>query len=206
MATFKFPSKNKVKVEQVDTNDSFNKLCENLKESGLQLDPSCEFIIENGSIIVELDRSTVIREYLAISIELDDIAAVRISSSGMNSLEITHLWVHPRHQKKGLGTKLMNLVFDLCRLRLGSVPRFTLECTGNVSHGDEFFFMDISSQAAFYRKFGFRVVDRSKYPNYLKMSKPVEVFGQFNTSTNQNLMICPQKLIYGQQFIYGLAA
>jgi GNAT superfamily N-acetyltransferase len=189
MKSFKLPLKNKLIIQQVETNESFKKICSNLINGTVKLDPSLSFYVEDREAGIELGGKVYMKEYEALSIELEDIAAIRIASSGQKSLEITHLWVHPRRQKKGLGTKLMNTVFDLCVSSLGHIPSFNLECTGNVTHEDDYYFMDISDQAAFYRKFGFRVIDRTKYPTYIKMEAPAKLLSMKEIVSNCNYHI-----------------
>jgi GNAT superfamily N-acetyltransferase len=186
MKSFKLPLKNKIVIQQVETNESFKKICLDLRNDTVTIDPSLSFYVENREAGIELGGKVYMKEYEALSIELENIAAIRIASSGQKSLEITHLWVHPRWQKKGLGTKLMNTVFDLCVSSLGYIPSFNLECTGNVTHEDDYYFMDISDQATFYRKFGFRVIDRTKYPTYIKMASPATVLSNKEVSSNCN--------------------
>ena len=99
---------------------------------------------------------------------------IRFSPFGVNGIEISRIWVTHSNQGKGLGSKLMELLFQFLEDVLGEIPPLYLECNGSIGFGEEKEFTSISKQTSFFRKFGFRVKDGSDYPHFLTMTREID--------------------------------
>ena len=180
-------NKKKVTHTEVETNAVFNKLIEGLQQ--YEKKPEFDYIVETRSYGLELNGFLHCNIHNGIAIGVGEIALIFINSHGESGLEISHLWVSPSQQKMGLGSRLVSEVFNLCQCILGHIPKISLECTGNTTHNGRLYITGISGQTAFYRKFGFRVSDRKKYPFYVRMERSVSFIHNEMYHRNMNLSL-----------------
>ena len=159
------------KIKILENNDFFQKLL-----NGINL-----LRIDNPSIKVDcffdaLNISTKFKKELTfhnvIRISLSCGSYIKISSTVGDSLEISEIRVNENKRRNGEGSRLMNIVFDLCYSQLEFRPRFILECTGSLESNGISTSIGIQVQTCFFRKFGFRVEYDKHYPNYVMMSSP----------------------------------
>jgi hypothetical protein len=119
--------------------------------------------------IVDLKKGSKAKFHNCITLALADESLIRFSSCGIDGLELTRILVKGENQKKGQGTYLMKVFMKFIKDSIGFIPTIFLECTGEIGIDKNAQSMDISAQTKFFRKFGFRVKDRSQYPNYVNM-------------------------------------
>lgn len=122
-------------------------------------------VIDKIQTIVELKNGGKLKIHNYLFFELPDGLHIRISPFGSNQIEVSRIWVHPNHINEGLGSEMMNLLFEFIRYTLGFVPPLFSECTGSVGLGENNQKSSISKQTAFFSKFGFRVKDGKSYPS-----------------------------------------
>lgn len=151
--------------------------------------PEFDYTVETRSYGLELNGVLKYNIHKVIVISIGEIAEIVINSYGEFGLEIAHLWISTLHQKMGLGTRLVREVFNLCQSIIGHIPKISLECTGNTTHNGRLYITGISGQTAFYRKLGFRVSDRKKYPLYVRMERNITVVCNELSQRNMNLSL-----------------
>jgi hypothetical protein len=121
---------------------------------------------------VQMKKSTSIKLYETITLELADESSLVFSSNEKSGIEISSLVSAKRG--KGNGTLLMDVFFKILNDVLGFIPPLYLECAGNVSFRDYMVESTIQAQTKFFRKFGFRVDNRKGYPDYVDMKRVPE--------------------------------
>lgn len=181
----------KVSCSEVIPNVVFKKLTEGLQH--YEKNPEFDYVVETRSLGLELNGVFHFNIHNGIAISVGEIGLIFINSYGDSGLEISHHWVSPIQQRMGLGTRLVREVFNLCQSIIGHIPKISLECTGNTTHNGKWYTTGISGQTAFYRKFGFRVSDRKKYPLYVRMERIVNL--TCNESSQRNVNVFEQRTI-----------
>jgi hypothetical protein len=161
--------------EEVQDNEIFKKLLENIdafvdahnanEVEEMQLKLQSFQIIT----VVDLKMGSNVKLHNCITLILPDESLIRFSSHGIDGVDLTRIWVKEMNHKKGKGTYLMNTLFKFMEDTVGFIPTIFLECTGEVGVGENAISTNISAQTKFFRKFGFRVKDRSQYPHYVNM-------------------------------------
>lgn len=119
--------------------------------------------------VVDIKNNSKVKLHNCITLILPDESLIRFSSYGDDGIELTRIWVKEKNQKKGQGTYLMDLFIKFIEDAIGFLPEIYLECTGNIGIDNNAYSMDISEQTKFFRKYGFRVKERSHYPHYVNM-------------------------------------
>jgi ribosomal protein S18 acetylase RimI-like enzyme len=191
MKLSQFLKRNKVSHSEVSSNVVFKKLTEGLQQ--YEKNPEFDYIVETRTYGLELSEGLHFNSHNGIAISVGEIALIFINSYGDSGLEISHLWVSPIQQRMGLGTRLVREVFNLCQSIIGHIPKISLECTGNTTHNGKWYTTGISGQTAFYRKFGFRVSDRKKYPLYVRMERSISF--TCNEMSQRNVNVFEQRII-----------
>lgn len=119
--------------------------------------------------LVERKKGSVLKYANTLTIFLEDGSHIRCSSFQGDSIEISRVWVNPMNHRNGIGSMLMNLLFELIQFSESEPSSYFLECTGAVGLGDNAQTIGIDIQSRFFRKFGFRVDYRKEYPHYVTM-------------------------------------
>jgi hypothetical protein len=161
--------------EVIQDNENFTKLLSKVDEfvafHNLSETPEKQILVQSFQIItiVDFKKGSKVKSHNCITLILPDESLIRFSSFGIDGVELTRIWVKEENHKKGQGSYLMDLFFKFIEDTIGYTPTIFLECTGEVGLGKNAISMDISEQTRFFRKFGFRVKDRSLYPHYVNM-------------------------------------
>ena len=135
--------------------------------------PDVSFVVDEIHTLVETPKGYYLKIQPYISIHLPDNSLIRFSPYKDDGLEISR--IQSAQMGSGSGSILMELFLGMVRVILGYVPLIWLECTGSVGIGQTYVNSGISEQTKFFRKFGFRVNDRSKYPNWVDMVRQPEL-------------------------------
>jgi hypothetical protein len=159
------------KINIKDNNEVFEKLLNGINLLKI-VNPSIKIEYIFDALVITKNNINEITFQNVIKISLSSGSYIKISSATSNSLEISVIRVKANKIRKGEGTKLMNIVFDFCLSQLKFRPKFILECTGSLESFGSKSSTGISGQTNFFRKFGFRVVNRKHYPHYVLMSSP----------------------------------
>lgn len=157
--------------EIVAKNDVFKRFedLDNLRE----LTPfSCHFIADEIHTLVEDSKGFYLKIQPYICLWIEKGAMIRFAPHKADGLEICRIQVTDIGQ--GVGSDLMNIFLYLVSAVLGYIPQLYLECTGSVGWNENEVSIGISRQTAFFRKFGFRVNNRSKYPHWVDMIRPAD--------------------------------
>lgn len=160
-------------IQRMEDNEVFKTLLDNVEEYFKRFKVMRYNVMEMNSI-VGVDKKTVLRIHNSISFHFPDDSVIRFSPFGMNGIEISRVWVTHSNQGKGIGSKLMELLFQFLEDILGEIPPLYLECNGSIGFGERQEFTPISKQTSFFRKFGFRVKDGSDYPHFLTMTREID--------------------------------
>jgi hypothetical protein len=157
--------------EVVVKNEYFTKLEESIPMWRSEIP---DLRIESNEIftLVEKKRGYYLKVQPFISLHLPDFSVIRFSPYKDNGLEISR--IQTPIIGRGNGSKLMEIFFSIVRGTLDFVPMIWLECTGTVGINQTELNYGISNQTQFFRKFGFRVKDRSQYPRWVDMIRPEE--------------------------------
>lgn len=160
-------------IQRVEENEIFKKLLDDVDEyfTGFMM---IRYNIMKMNSIVGVGKKTVLRIHNSISFHFPDNSVIRFSPFGVNGIEISRIWVTHSNQGKGLGSKLMELLFQFLEDVLGEIPPIYLECNGSIGFREEKEFTPISKQTSFFRKFGFRVKDGSDYPHFVTMTRETD--------------------------------
>lgn len=129
--------------------------------------------MEMNSIVGVGDRY-ILKIHNSISFHFPDNSIIRFSPLGQDELEITRIVVHPNHQGMGIGSKLMELLFDFLQEVLGRIPTLQLECNGRVGFGDNLIETPISKQVTFFQRFDFEIIEGSLKENYVRMERNIK--------------------------------
>lgn len=129
--------------------------------------------MEMNSIVGVGDRN-ILKIHNSISFHFPDNSMIRFSPLGQDELEITRIVVHPNHQGIGIGSKLMELLFDFLQEVLGQIPTIQLECNGGVGFGDNQRETPISEQISFFQGFDFKIIQGSLIENYVRMERKIK--------------------------------
>ena len=124
--------------------------------------------------IIENPERTVLKVHDSITLVLPCGSHIRLSPYKNDSMEITRVLVTSEMREQGIGSILMNLLFDFIMDTLGFIPEMYLECTGSVGFNPENS-SKISIQTAFFRKHGFRVDNGKHHPRYVSMKRPKQI-------------------------------
>jgi hypothetical protein len=158
----------KAPSKKVEDNPLFLHMVETVKEVNSRLG---DFInIEEGEITtaVHVKNKTTCITHNFMCITLPDGSHIRFAPKNKKDVEITR--IISNNPCNGNGTLLMDIVMEAyMKSRLNNVDGdIVLECTGSVGLRENTRVMNISKQAAFFRKFGFRMV--GKYdPSHINM-------------------------------------
>jgi hypothetical protein len=160
-------------VEIINNNADFDKLLTNILafEFIINTYKNYQIKIESKEFLtfVERKKGSVLKYANTLTIFLDDGSHIRCSSFKEDSIEISRVWVNPMNHRNGIGSMLMNLLFELIQFSESEPSSYFLECTGAVGLGDNAQTIGIDVQTKFFRKFGFRVDYRKEYPQYVTM-------------------------------------
>jgi hypothetical protein len=159
------------KIKLVENNEIFEKLLNGINLFK-KVNPTIKIEHIFDSLVVSKNNIREATFHNVIKISLRSGSFIKISTATSDSLEISVINVQENKLRNGEGTRLMNIVFDFCYSQLEFRPRFILECTGNLKSYGYKSSTGISGQTNFFRKFGFRVVNRKHYPHYVLMSSP----------------------------------
>jgi hypothetical protein len=159
------------KIKLVENNEIFEKLLNGINLFK-KVNPNIKIEHIFDLLVVSKNNIRDATFHNVIKISLRSGSFVKISTATSDSLEISVINVQENKLRNGEGTQLMNIVFDFCYFQLEFRPRFILECTGNLKSYGYKSSTGISGQTNFFRKFGFRVVNRKHYPHYVLMSSP----------------------------------
>jgi GNAT superfamily N-acetyltransferase len=160
-------------VEIISNNGVFNNLLANNLTFELLINSLMDFQIriecKEFFTLVERKKGSVLKYANTLTIFLEDGSHIRCSSFQEDSIEISRVWVNPMNHRNGIGSMLMNLLFELIQFSESEPSSYFLECTGAVGLGDNAQTIGIDIQTKFFRKFGFRVDYRKEYPHYVTM-------------------------------------
>ena len=158
--------------KKVEANKVFTELQNNLRTFSeltgtIPSYSNCDDIIS----LVEKNGKYFLYDHPTISLVLPNHgnSIIRIAPNGSEGIEITRILVDEAHKGKNIGSFLMNTLFIFLLETLGYIPPIFLECTGNISNGNEIINNPIQNQTKFFRKFGFRVTVFKYYPDYVRM-------------------------------------
>lgn len=160
-------------IQRIEDNRIFKTLLENVDEYFKRFMIIRYNVMEMNSV-VGVGKDSVLRIHNSISFHLPDDSIIRFSPFGTNGIEISRVWVSHSNQGKGLGSILMELLFQFFEDVLGEIPPLYLECNGSIGYGQRMEITPISKQTSFFRKFGFRVKDGSKYPHFVTMTREID--------------------------------
>jgi hypothetical protein len=135
--------------------------------------PNLRIDVSQIFTLVEKQKGYYLKIQPYISLHLPDLSVIRFSPHMEDALEISR--IQTPQIGIGHGTMLMEMFFSIVRGTLDFVPMIWLECTGAVGINQTEQNYGIANQTRFFRKFGFRVKDRSKYPKWVDMIRPAEV-------------------------------
>jgi GNAT superfamily N-acetyltransferase len=121
--------------------------------------------------IVENPDETVLKFHDSITISLPDGSHIRFSPYKNDTIEITRVLVTHESRNNGIGSLLIETVFEFIGRTVGHLPKMFLECTGAVGM-DPINASTVPIQTSFFRKHGFRVNNRKYYPRYVTMTRP----------------------------------
>ena len=167
------------KINVIENNNIFNQILDGI-DCFKNNNPTLEIKTFLDSLSIKRNNIEEFNFHFVIKFSLTTGSYISISSTPGDSIEITSISVLSNKKRQGEGSKLMNLVFELCHSQLGYRPRFVLECTGFLNSSKA----DIRDQISFFRKFGFRVENKKYYPNYVMMSSNKSTYNQ-NEGMNQ---------------------
>ena len=128
--------------------------------------------MEMNSIVGVGDRN-ILKIHNSLSFHFPDNSMIRFSPLGQDELEITRIVVHPNHQRMGIGSKLMELLFDFLQEVLGRIPTLQLDCNGGVGFGDYQRDTPISEQVSFFQRFDFEIIQGSLRENYVRLERKI---------------------------------
>lgn len=132
-----------------------------------------EIEIDQINTLVESKKGFRLKVQPHITFSAPDGSLIRFSPYKKDGLEISR--IQSSKIGSGMGTRLMEDFLLFSRAFNGYTPLIYLECTGAVGWKDTRVEYGISEQTRFFRKFGFRVKNRSKYPKWVDMVRPAEV-------------------------------
>ncbi len=155
--------------EVVSKNDYFIQLEESVPMWRNEI-PELRIEVNQIFTIVEKSKGFYLKIQPFISLHLPDFSVLRFSPYQSDGLEISR--IQATQIGSGSGTKLMKIFFIMVRQILGFIPPIWLECTGTVGINHTEVSYGLSEQTRFFRKFGFRVNDRSQYPRWVDMVRP----------------------------------
>jgi hypothetical protein len=158
--------------EVVKKNEHFIKLEESVPFWRDEV-PNLRIDVSQIFTLVEKQKGYYLKIQPYISLHLPDLSVIRFSPHMEDALEISR--IQTPQIGIGHGTMLMEIFFSIVRDTLDFVPMIWLECTGSVGINQTEQNYGIANQTRFFRKFGFRVKDRSKYPKWVDMVRPAEV-------------------------------
>jgi hypothetical protein len=165
-------------VEIIDNNELFDKLLDELPAFELVMNNFTELRIKTELkefiTLVQTKKGGILKFHNTITFFLEDGSHIRFSSYKSSSIEISRVWVHPYSHRNGIGSLLMDLMFDFINFAECKPNMYFLECTGAIGVGANAQSVGIDVQTKFFRKFGFRVDNKKQYPDYVTMvMKPV---------------------------------
>lgn len=153
------------KINIIENNNIFNQILDGIN-SFKNDNPTLEINTFLDTLSIKRNNINEFNFHNVLKISLESGSNITISSTPGDSIEISTINVISHKKRQGEGSKLMNLVFELCHSQLGYRPRFVLECTGFLNSIKS----DISGQISFFREFGLRVENKKYYPKYVMMS------------------------------------
>ena len=124
--------------------------------------------------IVGVGDGNILKIHNSLSFHFPDNSMIRFSPLGQDELEITRIIVHPNHQGMGIGSKLMELLFDFLQEVLGRIPTLQLDCNGGAGFGDNQSDTTISEQVSFFQRFDFEIIEGSLKENYVRMERKIK--------------------------------
>jgi GNAT superfamily N-acetyltransferase len=169
---------NIVFVDEIQDNEVFSKLKEVFETYFLLIDKfQVPVQYESSEIcsIVEFPHGAKMKIHNCLFFQFPDGSHFRFSPHSTDSLEISRIMVRPEFIGNGIGTLLMEMFFEFVGSTLGEIPKLYLECTGSVGWGDNNIDYNISKQTDFFRKFGFRVLNGKRYPEFVSMVREKEI-------------------------------
>ena len=179
--TYETAFKTKIaRVEIIENNVIFDKLVAELPAFDTIMNTFTALPIESEYkeflSLVQSKKGGLFKIHNTITFFLKDGSHIRFAPFMNNSIEISRVWVSPYAHRKGIGTLLMNLMFDFIDFADCKPNSYFLECTGAIGVGANAQSVGIEIQTMFFRKFGFRVQYGKEYPDYVTMTmKPDKV-------------------------------
>jgi GNAT superfamily N-acetyltransferase len=103
------------------------------------------------------ERGYSLRLLNSISLELADGSCIQFGPGNKESIEIIILYVVPAHQRLGIGTYLMYMLFALMSLS-DEWPTITINVADQISSGETVVDTCNDVQIRFFKSFGFRAI------------------------------------------------
>lgn len=105
----------------------------------------------------EYEHGYSLRLLNSVTLELAEGSCIQFGPGNKESIEIIILYVVPEHQRLGIGTYLMYMLFALMSLS-GEWPTITINVTDQIGDGATVVDTCTDVQARFFKSFGFRAI------------------------------------------------